>query len=151
MSEEPKSVTVVELDDLIGAYLDQQDILDKKEEALKEENKIQAALEAKIVTYMKELERSDYQSEIGKAKITEKWRVKLPENDAEKLKLLAHLKERGIYEKYVTVNANALNALYFADEDAAKREGKGLDFSMPGISPPSLFEKAKISRLKEKN
>lgn len=149
---EPNSnqVTVKELDEICEKIAAKEREIEAHEAVLTEHNKELAALEGRAVQYLKELGRESYDAPAGKIKIEEKWRVNLPATDQEKTLLFDHLRERGIFDKYATVNANSLNSLYKADWDAAKARGEGMEFSMPGIGAPKLFEKPNFKAAKVK-
>lgn len=144
------TVTVKELDDLIAEIVKQEDIIEQKEEELSNENKKLMELNAKAVSYLKELDREDYKSAVGTAAIKQEWTVRNPETDADKELLFEHLRERGIFNKYATVNNRSLNSLFKSDWEEAKKRGEGLEFSLPGIKPAQLFEKFKLTRPRKK-
>lgn len=133
-------VTVSELDGLIEQLAAKEKECDAQAEVTKLLNKEYMAIEGRIVNYMKELKRDQYDSPFGKFKIKEKWRVNLPEDDVAKRALFDHLRERGIFDKYATVNSNSLNALFMADWREAEARGEGVTFSMPGVPAPKVFE-----------
>lgn len=139
-ASENTPVTVQELDALVKTIFETRIKIEEQEKVVSELNKELANLKAKGVAYLKELGRDSYKTEYGTISILERWRVGLPQTDADKAALLAHLKERGIFDKYVTVNANSLNSLYMADWEDAKERGEGMTFGMPGIGEPKLFE-----------
>lgn len=134
------SVTVADLDELIAKIAKKEGEIEIQEDILKEKNKELATLQGKCVQYLNELNRKNYESPSGKVTIAQKWRVNLPADDNAKRALFEHLRERGIFDKYATVNSNSLNSLYKQDWEAAKERGEGLEFSMPGIGAPNLFE-----------
>lgn len=141
MGEAMSTVTVKELDDLVELLAQKEKECDAQSEVTKLLNKEYAAIEGRIVNYMKELEREQYDSPFGKIKIKQQWRVNMPGDDNEKRLLFDHLRERGIFDKYATVNSNSLNALYMADWREAQARGEGMTFAMPGVPAPKLFEK----------
>lgn len=139
--EQKASVTVADFDKLVEemklAYAEQ----DEKKAVLTEINKKVQGLEAKCVSYLKELKRDNFQTPWGTPYIIQNWKVKLPENDMEKGKLFAWLEETGgeqMKMKYLTVNSNSLNSLYKTMREEAV--AKGEMFSIPGVAPPSLYE-----------
>jgi hypothetical protein len=135
-----QKVTVEELDTLIGQMFDQIAECEAKEAALTEENKKLASLEAKVTKYLEELGREDFKSPRGTVSIKEKWRVNLPKTDAEKAAFFDWLRGQGIFDKYATVNSNSLNSLYMAEWEVAKQEGRGMEFSLPGIGPATVYK-----------
>jgi len=133
-------VTVKELDTIVEKLAALEVTKEAAAARVTELNKEIAQLEGKIVQYLNDLGRKDYDSPHGKLKIAAKWRVNLPETDLDKKQLFDHLRERGIFDKFATVNSNSLNALYMRDWEEAKERGEGMTFSMPGIGAPKLFE-----------
>lgn len=140
ISESGALVTVAELDTLTQYLFDMRDYVESIEAYVSELNKATARVKMAAVRYLKELNREDYPAERGTIRIREQWGVKLPDSEEKKALFLNHLKERGIYERYVTVNAASLKALYNSDWEAAKKRGEGMEFEMPGIEPPTLYE-----------
>lgn len=134
-------VTVADLDGLIEKLADCSKRCDEKAEEMKALNKEYGILEGRIAAHMEELGREKYESPSGSFKISEKWRVNMPHTDQDKQAFFEHLRERGIFDKYATVNSNSLNALYMADWRAAQDMGEGLSFGMPGIPAPTRFVK----------
>ncbi len=142
-------VTVAELNDLIAKIAEQEQKIEVQAEVSKNLNKELAVLENRAVQYLKDLGQDEFVSPYGKCSIEQKWRVNLPENDIEKRKFFDHLREREIFDKYATVNSNSLQSLYNRDWEAAKLEGHGMEFSMPGIGAPKLFEKFNFKAAKK--
>lgn len=142
------TVTVKDLDDLIAKLAAKEKEVKVQADVTKALNKEYAALEGKIAAHMKELERETYDSPFGKFKISDKWRVNMPQNDIEKEKLWAHLRERGIFERYATVNSNSLNALFMRDWEEAKLRGEGMTFTMPGVPAPTHFTQLQFKAAK---
>lgn len=142
-------VTVKQLDELIEKLAAKEVEAEAQGAIMTTLNKEVAALEGRIVQYLKELDRESYDSPVGKFKIEEQWRVNMPADDNAKRALFDHLREREIFDKYATVNSNSLNALYMADWREAKEQGRGMEFTMPGIAAPKLFEKLKFKAVKK--
>lgn len=137
-------VTVAQLDALIDEYFQIKKEAEAIEDTLTGKNKEMGALKGRIVGYLKELNREGYETPLARVAIKQKWRVNLPKTDFDKAALFEHLRERGIFEAYATVNSNSLNALYMQDWETAKARGEAMTFSMPGIGAPSLFEDADL-------
>lgn len=138
-----QEITVADLDALIIRYFDTLQIFKVQAEAvLTTVNKEVGSIEAKLATYLKALNRRDYKHPRGTVKIVNKWRVNGPQTDADKAALFGWLKERGIYDKYATVNVTSLNSLYMAEWEALKKTDPeaALTFSMPGVGERKLFE-----------
>lgn len=134
------AVTVEDLDKLIEELALKEAQGEAQSKIMVELNKQIAQLEGRVVAHLKDLNREDYLSPLGKVRIVQKWRVNMPAGDLAKKALFEHLREREIFDKYATVNSNLLNALFMRDWEAAKERGEGLEFNMPGIDAPKLFE-----------
>lgn len=130
-------VSVAELDGLLLELKNLEAKIDIQKQALTELNKKYASLLYQCANYMDELGRTEYSSPHGKFQIKESWRVNMPQDDLAKQELFEHLKSRGIFDKYATVNSNSLNALYMADWREAKERGQGIEFFMPGVPAPN--------------
>lgn len=142
-------VTVQQLDELIQKIHEKELEIEKQTEVVTNLGKELAVLEGNAVGYLKDLGRETYDSPFGKLKIEQKWRVNMPADDQAKAELFAHFRERGIFDKYATVHSVSLNSLYKADWEAAKERGEGLEFTMPGIGAPTLFEKLRFKPAKK--
>lgn len=143
-------LTINEFDEVLKSIALQQEKIEVKEAELTELNKELARLEGKATNYLNELGRTEYDSPHGKGIIEQKWRVNLPSTDLEKKDFFEYLREKGIFDKYATVNSNSLNSLYMSEWNNAKKEGEGMTFNMPGIGAPKLFEKFKLKPKKVK-
>lgn len=150
MSEEKSAdkITIKEVDDLCKKMAEKEIEIEKAAAVVTALNKEYMQLEGQVVQYLKDLGRDKYDSPYGKCSITEKWRVNLPKDDEAKRALFEHLREREIFDQYATVNSNSLNSLYMADWKAAQAEGRGMEFSMPGIEAPKLFEALKFKAVR---
>jgi hypothetical protein len=134
------SVTVADLDNLVAAIQAKRQEIEAQEKIVSALNIDLSKLKQTAVHYLKELGREKYQTPFGTISIQQKWRVNMPQTDEDKQALFAHLRERGLFEKYATVNSQSLNSLFMADWEAAQKRGEGMDFHMPGIGEPKLFE-----------
>lgn len=133
-------VTVQELDELISEIAEIRELADAKKAELSDLNKKLESLELKAVAYLKELERKSYKTDAGTITIVEKWRVNVPTDPKDKNALFEYLKERGIFDRYATVNSNSLNSFYMEEWENAKQRGEGMDFNIPGVGAPKLVE-----------
>lgn len=138
--KEVTEVTVAELDTLVKLISEQRAVIEEADRITASMNIELARLQGKVVQYLKELNRDNYKSPHGTVSVKQNWRVNLPQTDEDKKALFEHLRERGIFDRYATVNSQSLNSLYMADWAAATQEGRGMDFRMPGIGEPKLFE-----------
>ncbi len=145
-----QTLTIAGFDELLLKIQAKEEEIEAKERELSELNKDLFRLEALGTQYLQGLKRTEYESPAGKVKIVQKWRVNMPDGELNKKALFEHLRERGIFDKYATVNSNSLNALYMSDWEAAKERGEGITFSMPGIGAPKLHEKFDFKPTKAK-
>ncbi len=146
-SDKP-SVTVEDLNSIIKALAEKEDEAEKQKAVLTEINKEVARLEQRVVQHLKDLKQDDFLSPLGKVSVVPKWRVNMPASDLAKADLFQHLRDRELFDKYATVNSNSLNALYMRDWEAAKERGEGMEFCMPGIEAPKLYESLSFKRAK---
>lgn len=130
--------TVKELDELVAAIFEQRKVCDEKEAALTEENKKLAAMEFKAANWLEELGRDKYQHPKGTIHFIEKWNFALPKTDEDKKAFFDWLKEKQIFDKYATVHSQAYNSLLNAEWEIAKKEGRGMDFKVPGVPEPTF-------------
>lgn len=135
-------VTVAELDQLVEALAKKKVEIEQAEDVVKGLNKEYATLNGRVTAYLKELNRTDYQTPLGKLKIVEKWSVTLPKTAEEKTAFFDFLRERGLFDSMATVNANSLNAFYMREWKECEDRGEDpMTFSMPGIPAPKVFER----------
>lgn len=134
--------TVEEMDNFVRAMFEKRKVIEAKSDELKTLNKEMAQIEAQAVAALKQLDRDKYQSEHGTIFIVEKWRVNVPSTNEEKEAFFTFLRERGkeVLYKYATVNSNSLNSFFNEEWEVAKQEGRGMEYSMPGVQPPKLHE-----------
>lgn len=138
---EKHNPTVEELDALVEAIFEQKKEIENMEKELTMENVKLASLEAKATAWLDELGREKYQHARGTISVRESWRFNLPASDDDKQAFFSWLRERGIFDKYATVNSNSYNSLLLAEWDIAKEEGRGMEFKIPGVPEPKFFRK----------
>jgi len=140
-SEAPKKpITVEQLDALIALLFQKKEEAKELEKLVTAKNVEISKVRADITVALKELGREDYKAAAGSVKLKTIWRVSLPQSDEDKQKLFDWLKERGIFNKYATVNSNSLNSLYMAEWEDAKMRGEGMEFEIPGVPQPKSFQ-----------
>lgn len=135
---EPISAKALDL--LAQAMFEQRAKIDEMSAKVTEENKSLMSLEAKFASHLKELDRKSYASPHGTVSLTERWSYKLPHDDEARTQFFDYLKELGVYDRMVGVNAATLTSFCKKQQEAADEEGKGFDFKIPGIEAPKLFE-----------
>ena len=146
----PVAEALKAINELCDKYLLTEKEKDELAEKVTEKNKEMAVILGRVTAYMKEAGMEDYVAPTATVGIDQKWRVNLPDGDQNQTLLFEHLRERGIFDAYATVNSNSLNSLYMKDWAEAKNRGEGMTFSMPGIDAPKLFETSKIKPKKVK-
>lgn len=140
-SQAKPAVTVSELDNLCKEIFEQKAKIKEVEDKLSDENKKLAELQMKATSYLTELDRENYKSEFGTLYVQNVWSWTLPKTDEDKAKFFGYLKEKGLFDKYATVNHASYNSYLKAEFEAAKEDGRGMDFSIPGVPEPTLFKK----------
>ena len=94
-----QTVTVAELDTLIEQLIEKEKEVLAADRIKKDRMLELLALESRMVHYLKDLKREDYDSPHGKFKIETKWRVNVPKDDVSKRELFDHLRSRSIFDK----------------------------------------------------
>jgi len=152
MEEENKSaITVDELDELVAQRFEKKLEVEAKDKEKKALNKELTALDAQILSALVELDREDYKSEDGSVRIQEDWYVTVPKDQEDRDLLFAWLKERNIFEKYITINGTSLKALFKAERDAALARGEDMmTWGIPGLSDAKMHRLLKGLKGKKK-
>lgn len=70
--------------------------------------------------------------------------VKVPADPAAKQLLFNYFREKGIFDAYVTFNANSLSAWYRAERELAEKQGN-YGFAVPGITEVNETQYTKVS------
>ena len=134
-------VKVTELNALIENIKTRREEADKAKTLLTAMNNEISALEQQAVAYLDELGQSSYKSPHGTVGVAEKWRFNLPDKDnGDMTKFFDYAKEIGAYDRLATVNSNSFNSFVLAEWEEAKKQGKGMEFNIPGVSEPKLFK-----------
>lgn len=98
--------------------------------------------------YLKALGRKNYPAPFGTVYLAKMVNMKGPQTDADKAKLFDWMRERGIFDKYASVNVQSLKSLYMAELESATREdpAASLTFSIPGVERPTTYETVKVMK-----
>lgn len=126
----------------------------REEKSAQEEivSKLSAELEElneRAVLMLQELGKTSYPAEAGRMQCREEWSVKQPETEEDREKFHGWLKEKGIYEKVLSINSQTLKALYKQELEAVKASGDpiaALDFQLPGIKEAKCFVKLSFTK-----
>ena len=140
MGDEAASVTVADLDQLVAEIFSLRAEIAVMNKAVSVQNVRLMGLKSRAVKFLHELNRRDYKAPQGTVRISPKWTVTLPKTIPDKLAFFAWLREREIFDTYATVNSRSLNTLYNKEMEIAQKKGMGMEFSIPGIDNPNLFE-----------
>ena len=143
---ENTNVTVQELDALCKTIAEQRAKCDQMDAALTEENKALAAMQTKAVEYLDALERTSYKSAHGTIGYREDTRWNLPTSPEAWAQLMSHFKDKGIYDGMVTVNSQKLNSYANTEQELAIKEGRGMEFYIPGLEQPKMYKKPTFRR-----
>lgn len=141
-------VTVRDLDELTEQLAKKEKLKAELAALVTQVNKEIMILEQKCTLHLKELERTEYSSPYGKVTIKEMWSVNLPDTPTAKKLFFDWLRSREIFDKYATVNSRSLQSLFKVEWEEAKKTGN-MNFSLPGIEAPKLFEKTDFKPNKE--
>lgn len=138
--EEAAKVTVADMNVLVERIFKKREEKELAEIEVTKINKELTELKAEAVAYLKELGQEGFKSPAGSISIRHLWRVGLPKTEEDRAKFFQYLKDQGVYEQYITVNSQSLNSYYMAEWEIARKEGRGMEFSIPGVGQPTLFE-----------
>lgn len=137
-------VSVKVMDDLLALLKSREEAKDAIEADLKEMNKEISSLQIRATELLKSLDREEYDGPHGKISFETVFNVKQP-TDENKHLLWDWMRERGIFERYASVNAISLKSLFKAERNAAIEAGEDpMTFSLPGMEPATIFEKLKF-------
>lgn len=136
-----KEISVKDLDDLVKSIQEARVVKDEIEAQLKEQNKKISALEQQALGYLEDLGREKYQSESGTISKQQQWYFRLPETEEDKMEFFDYLKEKGLFERYATVNSMSYNSYCRKEFEIAVEEGRGMSFTLPGVPEPTLNKK----------
>lgn len=137
--DETKPIDVPEFDKLCSELRAQNDKVKAMEAEVKEEKSIREKMKKKLLRYMEEFGKQKYVGDFGTVYIKNNFSVKTPKTEEEKLALFNWMNEKGIFEKYATVNSMSLNSLY-----RSLLESEGPDFKMPGVEDPTHYATLEI-------
>jgi len=140
---EVTAVTVEQVEDLALQIKTKRAEKDAQAEILSKINGEIDDLEQLAVRMLKEIGKTSYKGEHGTLTRTVKWSVTLPKTEEDRAAFFAYLKEKGIFEKLVSVPSPTLNSYYMQEWEASKDPSDpmaALDFKIPGISEPKSYE-----------
>lgn len=135
------SMTVEEFDSLVGQIFQVRAEITELNAQASEKEKELFGLKVRAVAALKEFGRKNYQTPKGTITIRNTLQVSLPKTEQDKQLMFEWMKEKGIYEKFATVNYNSLKSLVKAHMEEIEATGGDpiLDF-IPGVPAPTLFQ-----------
>jgi len=137
--QEASEVTIKELKNLCEKYREVRAKKAELEAQVKEVNKEKASIEAKMVEYLTENEMRNFSGEFGQIILTKRVSVRQPANPEDKEAFYNWLKEKGDFERLISVNSRTLTK-YVRDEiDIKKSEGQ-YGFVPPGLKEPETTQ-----------
>lgn len=147
-------VSTEDLAFVMGQLSEKQAELNALEAEVTKANKVIMRMKSILTSVMKDLGWDEFKSPHGSVKITPQLQVKMPQSPEAKAELWAWMREKGIYDRYATVHAVSLKALFKAEMEVAKAEqGEDFDpigFHLPGMDPATYFEDLKFTPPKNK-
>lgn len=150
-SDETKPLTEISIEgfeSLCKTVADQREKCDVASAALKEENKKLEKLEMKVLSYLKDMNRTNYPSAYGTVGIMRRTSVTTPKTPEDKAALFEYLRAKGLYESMVGVNSQTLNSFYRQELEIAEAEGRVADFRIPGLGEPTISETVTFRKAK---
>lgn len=135
-------LTVKELEDLCSLCFLKKEEIQQLEAQVSEIKSELEGLNEKVITYLTDLDKTNYDSAVGKISIKNIFSVSLPKTPEAKKEFFDYLKTKGIFEDLISVHSKTLNAFYKTELEIANQENK-IDFKIPGLDEP--FHKQSLS------
>ena len=101
---------VSELDALVAVIMEQRAVIEKVEETLTGMNKELYRLEGRAAAYLKELNRTSYDSPHGSITLMKRVAYTVPKTLEDRESFFNYLKEQQVFDQMITVNYNTLNS-----------------------------------------
>jgi hypothetical protein len=143
-----KTYTIDEVEGAIQKLIDQRAKYDEAKKASNAESAKVDELEMQMVEMLKSMGRKNFQGLGGTVSITHRTSVKTPKTDEEKKAFFEYLEQKNLFLKLASVNSQSLNSWYNEEHSNAVAEGRGADFSVPGIGEPTLTETLSLRKSK---
>lgn len=96
-------------------------------------------IQAKILDVMDKTNQTSFKTEFGQVVRNKRFSVKHPKDPEARKAFFQYLQDRGVFENMVSVNSQTLTYWYNLEMQAAAEKGQ-VDFSVPGIEPPTYAE-----------
>ncbi len=143
--EDLSTVTVQELEKMISEYAEQKEEVDQAELVVANLKKIRTNTERRLLAFMNEFDKSSYRSTWGTLIKSGRYSWKTPKTPETRNQFFGYLREKGVFDGLISVNANTLSSFAKA-EMAAAVERQDIDFAIPGLEEPSYTERVSLRR-----
>lgn len=130
------SVEVKDFENYCEKMYEQRDLVAKRKEELKEEERKLDKMKSKIISYLEDFGKTKYLTKKGTVLVQEKFSVRVPKDPEAKAAFFAWLEEKGIKDQITTVASPTLNSLYKQELEASENP----DFRIPGIEEPTVYK-----------
>lgn len=144
---ETSELTISELEELCKKCFAKKREIEELEEQIKSLNQEFEDIKNVLLLHLTELEKSSYDSAIGKVTVKNIFTVANPKTPEARKAFFDYLKIKGIFEDMISVHSKTLNSFYKEEMRIAQEEGQ-LSFSIPGLDEP--FYKQTLSLTKKK-
>jgi len=140
-----KDISVPEFDRLV-ANAHRQNLKIKRMEACVQEEKTKLQkMRNSLMAYLEEFGKDKYTNDAGTIYIQNDFQCSVPKDPENKKLMFEWMQERGLFDKYATVNSVSFKSLY-----KSLLESEGFDFKMPGMEmEPTVFPMLKLKGSKE--
>lgn len=96
-------------------------------------------IQFKILDVMAKTNQTSFKTEFGQVVRNKRFSVKHPKDPDSRKAFFQYLQDKGVFENMVSVNSQTLTSWYNLEMQAAAEKGN-VDFSVPGIEPPTYAE-----------
>jgi hypothetical protein len=133
-------MTVQEVEHVCKLFAQQKKRIEEIEEVLSQENEKLEKIKNKALSYLSHFKKSNYRSEFGMIVRSEILSVKVENKD----EFAKFLKDKEIYEDFVTFNNKKVVGLCNEEIEIAQKEGR--EYNVPGVSKPQYIEKVSLRK-----
>ena len=145
MSDIAEALTVAELDQACEKLLAKKQELEAASEVVTNLQAEYTGLELKVLAHLEMFGKDRYQAASGMLSVVNKFSYKIPRTTEDREKFFQYLKEKGHYDSLISVNSQTLNAYCKEEMEAAALSGN-IDFSLPGISEPTHYQRIQVRK-----
>lgn len=138
-NESPSDVTLGSINELIERLRTFREEKEKLEDQVKVVESGIRASEIKLIEYLKEAGMTSFKGAGGHVILNKRKNVSQPGSPEDKEALFNYLREQGIFEQMVSVNARTLSSWAIKEIEAKTQEGV-YGWTPPGLKEPSEYE-----------